>query len=119
MVSVWRGVLLLVLSLISFPAMAQIPEHRVLVLFNSQNAESLAVRDAYVAAHPGVLEFDVNTPGLNPGAINRATYLSVIRSPLLTHLNSTVGQGMMLSEQDESGPVSLESPGRRRRPNLT
>ncbi len=72
-------------------ARADIAPSQTLVLFNSQNAESQAVRDLYVAAHPGVLEFDLNDATLLPGEIDRADYLSKIRDPLRTHLNSTGG----------------------------
>jgi hypothetical protein len=69
-----------------------------MVLYNSQNADSLAVRDAYIAAHPGVLEFDINNAAVVPGNISRASYLANIRTPLVNHLQG-FGDGMLLSEQ--------------------
>ncbi len=69
------------------PAAADVTPDRVLLLYNSQNAESQAVRDLYIAAHPGVLEFDLNDTALGTGNISRAVYESQIRAPLLTFLN--------------------------------
>ncbi|MFG0256529.1 MAG: hypothetical protein ACF8GE_01360, partial [Phycisphaerales bacterium JB043] len=89
----------MILSTLAFSsaAEAQIPENRVLLLYNSNNAESQAVRDAYVAAHPGVLEFDLNN-GVAPGNIPRTTYLNHVRAPLLAYLQGP-GDGMPLYEQ--------------------
>lgn len=49
-------------------AKAQLTEANVLLLYNSENAESLAIRNAYVAARPGVLEYDIDLtyPHLEP-----------------------------------------------------
>jgi uncharacterized protein (TIGR03790 family) len=82
---------------VSPDAQAQIPENRVLLLYNSQNAESLAVRNAYVAAHPGVLEFDINST-VSAGSVGRTTYLNVIHSRLSNFLQGP-GNGMPLYEQ--------------------
>ncbi|TVQ32471.1 MAG: hypothetical protein EA376_05495 [Phycisphaeraceae bacterium] len=72
---------------------------RVLLLYNSANAESLAVRDMYIAARPGVREFDLNDATLSPGNISRANYLSKIRTPLLNHLNGTMVEGEPLAQR--------------------
>ncbi len=63
-------------------------EDRVLLLYNSANAESLAVRELYVAAHPGVLQLDLADSTLAPGSISRDDYLTKIRAPLLAYLNN-------------------------------
>lgn len=60
----------------------------VLVLYNSQNNDSLAVQQAYLAARPGVLSFDLNDAGLLPGTISYADFVSKIRNPLRAHLNN-------------------------------
>ncbi len=60
----------------------------VLVLFNSQNPDSLAVQQVYTAARPGVLSFDLNDPTLLPGTLSYADFISKIRNPVRNHLNS-------------------------------
>ncbi len=51
--------LLALLTIASF-AQAALQENQVVLLYNSQNAESLAIRNAYVAQYPNVLQFDLN-----------------------------------------------------------
>lgn len=68
---------------------AQLTPERVLLLYNSENAESQAVRDLYVAARPGVLEFDLDRTNVQPGQIARAAYLARIATPLANFLTST------------------------------
>ncbi|MEC9372756.1 MAG: hypothetical protein VYC34_02895, partial [Planctomycetota bacterium] len=77
------------IALLAPQARAQLQESQVLILFNSQNAESQAVRDLYVAAHPGVVEFDINDTAVQPGNIVRNDYLTKIRDPLRAFLNTT------------------------------
>ena len=62
------------------------PEN-VLVLYNSVRPESQAVRDAYVAAYPGVREFDLNATNVGTASISRANYTTRIRNPLRDFLN--------------------------------
>jgi len=99
------GVVALGLLTATAPARAQaLTEDRVLLLYNSANADSAAVRDLYLAVHPGVLEFDLNDPALSPadpndlGNITRAEYLSEIRAPLLAFLSTTLPTGEPLAE---------------------
>ncbi|MGP1309863.1 MAG: hypothetical protein ACTS27_06675, partial [Phycisphaerales bacterium] len=87
------------LAACSAAAVAQLTEDRVLLLYNSENAESLAIRDAYIAAHPGVLQFDLDDPNLGSGQINRGTYLSRVRDPLRAYLSGTDGQGAPLAQR--------------------
>lgn len=92
--------------LIASPAvLAQsLTEDRVLLLYNSANAESLAVRNLYLAAHPGVLEFDINDATLSPsdptdlGNILRNQYLNRIRTPLIEFLAGPSPTGEPLAE---------------------
>jgi len=79
------------------PAQGLTPD-RVLLLYNSANAESQAVRDLYIAAHPNVREFDLDDPDLGTGSIPRADYLARVRAPLLSHLE-TVAEGVPLAER--------------------
>lgn len=80
-------------------AAAQIPENRALLLYNSQNADSLAVRNMYVAAHPGVVQFDLNSAALatmaapNYGGITRANYVNLIRNPVRDFINGVSPPG--------------------------
>jgi hypothetical protein len=42
------------------PAMAELAEHQVLLLYNGRVSDSLSIRDAYIAHHPGVHQFDLD-----------------------------------------------------------
>ncbi|MBL0921299.1 MAG: hypothetical protein IBJ10_04125 [Phycisphaerales bacterium] len=74
---------------------------RVMILYNSQNADSLAVRNLYRAAHPGVtLELDLNDANVQPGtSFTRNNYLNRVRAPLLAYLAGTDGAGVPLSQR--------------------
>lgn len=63
-----------------------LPE-QVLIVFNSENADSAAVHDYYTTARPGVLSFDLADSSLLPGTISYADFVSKIRDPLRDHLN--------------------------------
>lgn len=80
-------------------ARADLTPDRVLLLYNSQQAESLAIRNAYVAAHPGVREFDLNDATLGAGQITRAQYLSKVRDPLRAFLETASAGGEPLAER--------------------
>ena len=73
-------------------------EDRVLLLWNSENAASGAVRDAYVAARPGVMEFDLDSAALGSAGVSRSQYNSLVRDPVLAFLSGTVG-GEPLAER--------------------
>lgn len=57
------------------PGRAALEQGQVLLLYNSQNATSLAIRNAYIAKYPGVLQFDINIayPALAPGDLQSST----------------------------------------------
>ncbi len=80
-------------------AFAQLTADRTLLLYNSQEPESAAIRDAYVAAHPGVLEFDLNDSTLGGGQITRNAYLNRVRDPLRAFLSGTDPEGQPLAER--------------------
>lgn len=90
---------LALLGLLSAGVRAELTEDRVLLLYNSANAESQAVRDAYVAAHPGVLEFDFANPSLEPGTLTRPFYLLRVRDPLRAFLSNTDDAGVPLAQR--------------------
>ncbi|MBL8744882.1 MAG: hypothetical protein JNK58_00845 [Phycisphaerae bacterium] len=70
----------------------------VLLVYNSRNAESLAVRDAYVTSRPGVLQFDLNDASMPAGSVTRAEYLARLRGPIRDFING-VGGGTDRSAQ--------------------
>lgn len=92
------GLWVAALTLSVTTADAALAPEQVLLLYNSQNSQSLAIRNAYLAAHPTVLEFDLNDGTIGTGTIDRADYLSKIRDPLRAHL-LTSPQGALLAEQ--------------------
>ncbi|MDG2201539.1 MAG: hypothetical protein P8K80_10210 [Phycisphaerales bacterium] len=51
---------LLALIILASPVAAAIEEENLLLLYNSQVPVSLAIRDAYIAHHPGVHQFDLD-----------------------------------------------------------
>lgn len=75
------------------------PEH-VLLIYNSNVADSVAVRDLYLEAYPTVLTFDIAGSSciFTGGLITRQQYLDCIRNPIRDFLNGA-GGGPDLSEQ--------------------
>lgn len=75
------------------------PEH-VLLVYNSAVADSLAARDIYLDAYPGVTTFDIAGDGctLTGGTVTRQEYLDCIRDPIKAFLNGDDG-GPDLSQQ--------------------
>jgi len=75
------------------------PEH-VLLVYNSDVPDSVAVRDAYLDAYPAVIDFDIASAGctLTGGTVTRQQYLDCIRNPLRDFLNGETG-GPDLSQQ--------------------
>ncbi|MCA9281665.1 MAG: hypothetical protein H6812_13040 [Phycisphaeraceae bacterium] len=82
------------------PAARAITEDQVLLLYNSQNADSLAVRNMYVALYPGVRQFDFNDATIPTQFCTRFEYNSKIRLPLLNFIN-----GVSAPFQDISSDV--------------
>src|SRR5690606_22121499 len=68
------------------PVAGEILPSQVLVIYNSANTDSLAVRDYYVTARPGVESLDLADPTLLPGTISYANFLTKIRNPLRAYL---------------------------------
>jgi len=85
-------------------ATAQIGPENVLVLYNSENADSQAVRDLYAARYPGVLEFDLNDTvldrtGFATNNVTRANFVSRIVVPLRDFMNGDAAPFVDISEQ--------------------
>ena len=59
---------------------------RVLVIYNSQNADSEAVWDHYSAMRPGVHGCDLDDPGLPPGTVSYSNFVAQVRNPIRAHL---------------------------------
>lgn len=68
--------------LVASAAMGVLQPGNVVLVYNSRNAESLAIRDAYIAARPGVWQFDLNDPAIVPGSISRADFVTRLRNPI-------------------------------------
>lgn len=82
-------------ALTPLPARAQLQASNVLLVYNSQNAESLAIRNAYLAARPGVRQFDLNSAAANVRSISRAAYVASVRTPVRDFINGvTTGQDL-------------------------
>jgi len=96
--AVRRSLALAAAVLAAGPAQGELRPDQVLLLYNSANAESLALRDAYIDAHPTVLEFDLADPLLPAGSIPRETYLQRVRAPLIEFLEQDAG-GSALAER--------------------
>ena len=90
--------LVLILALGAQSALG-LSEDRVLLVWNSKNAESVAVRDAYLAARPTVLELDLDHASLGPGALTRNQYNNRVRDPLLAYLSGTDDAGVPLAQR--------------------
>mgnify|MGYP006271322513 CR=1 FL=1 len=65
---------------------AALSEQQVLLVYNSQNADSQSVRDHYKSIHPNVHEFDLNDALLNPGTVSYSDYVDKVRTPIRDHL---------------------------------
>jgi len=81
----------LLLLIAGGPARARLQPEQTLLLYNSANSDSLLVRDLYVAARPGVVEFDLSDPDLSDGQIARDAYVSRVRDPLRAFLGADDG----------------------------
>lgn len=81
-------------------ARAAILPDRVLLIWNSRSAESQAIRDAYLAARPGVRSLDLNDATIAgmPSTITRAQYLANVRAPVLAYLAGAGPGGVPLSQ---------------------
>ncbi len=68
---------------------------QVLVVYNSASTDAVAVKDAYLAAHPDIPAanvLDLNSTALaNRATITYAEFVSGIRNPIRTYLNSGSG----------------------------
>ncbi|MGE9290267.1 MAG: hypothetical protein ACQKBT_04700 [Puniceicoccales bacterium] len=65
-----------------------IDEDEVLVVYNSQESDSLAVASYYQSVRTGVRTLDLNEGTLLPGTISYADFISKVRDPIRSHLNS-------------------------------
>lgn len=73
------------------PARAAITEAQVLVVYNSASAEGTALKNTYLAAHPGIPAnhvFNLNDASLLVSQITYADFVSKIRNPIRNYLNS-------------------------------
>lgn len=98
----------MILGLLAAPcvstASAEIGPQNVLVLWNSQNADSQAVRDLYVARYPGVHEFDLNDTVLDRTGqannnVTRANYVARVVEPLRDFINGDAAPFVDISQE--------------------
>ncbi len=86
-------------------AAPKLTAERTLLLYNSMNEESRRVRDLYVKARPGVLEFDLADATLDParraaaGEITREEFETSVRAPLRAFLDRRDDDGVRLGER--------------------
>jgi len=77
------------ISLCLFTQLAQaISESNVLVVYNSTDSTSAAIKDYYLTKRSNVLTFDLNDSSLGPGNISYAEFISKIRTPIRSYLNT-------------------------------
>jgi len=68
---------------------ADITEEQVLVVYNSAAAEGTALKDSYLAAHPGIPPanvLDLNNPALLTADVSYAQFAADIRTPIRDYL---------------------------------
>jgi|GEM_PF-2042943 len=83
-----RMVCIMVAALTCGPQIHAISEGNVLVIYNSQDSTSTAIKDYYLSKRSGVLTFDLNSNLIGPGNISYADFISQIRDPIRNYLNS-------------------------------
>lgn len=93
------------------PAHADLEPHNVLLLWNSANADSTAVRNLYTARRPGIIELDLANPSLPTGTVSRAQFISMLRDPARAFINGT-STGNDLSQQIMSIVITRGLPTR-------
>ncbi|MEM9083524.1 MAG: hypothetical protein AAGB34_08010, partial [Planctomycetota bacterium] len=77
----------LVGMLFSNPVLALQPSELLLV-WNSASTESSQIRDAYIAAYPEVMEFDLNDPTLVVDRLSYAEFDTKVREPLAAYIDT-------------------------------
>lgn len=87
-ISPWVVGLILLIALIATNAALAIQPGNVLVIYNSQDATSQAIKDYYLTKRSGVLSFDLNDASLGPGTISYADFAQKIRDPIRNYLNN-------------------------------
>ncbi len=93
---------------------------QVLVIYNSQIPDSLAVWNYYSTARPDVRGFDLNNPSLSPGTISYDSFVNDIRNPIRDHLTNqnlesnivtfTLTKGIPHRVQDINDPTLGDHP---------
>ncbi len=70
------------------PAEATLAADQVLIVYNSADADSLAVYNHYQSVHPQVYAFDLNDATLAPGNISYSNFESKVRDPIRDYLTT-------------------------------
>ncbi len=82
------AVLLTVTTTATFGAIA---ESQVLVVYNSAATDATALKNAYLAAHPGIPAvnvLDLNNAALNVADLTYAQFVSLVRNPIRNYLSA-------------------------------
>lgn len=80
--------------LVPAPSKAEILESQVLVVYNSAAAGATDLKDAYLAAHPGIPAanvLDLNSATLDRADVTHAQFATLIRNPIRNYLLSMAG----------------------------
>jgi len=72
-----------------------ITPEEVLVVWNSENSDSMEVASHYESARPGVRSLDLADTSLLPGTISYANFIAKIRNPIRSHLNDNELQSII------------------------
>ena len=64
-----------------------IQETNLLVVYNSQSADSQAIHDYYLSVRPGAHSFDLNDTSILVPTVSYADFANKIRNPIRTHLS--------------------------------
>lgn len=99
-------VLFVVVAGLSLSTRAELTEDQVLVVYNSQDADSLAVWNYYSSKRTGVVGFDLDDATLNPGTVTHADYVSKIRNPVRDFLDNSIAGGNGFG-QDISSDIAV------------
>lgn len=87
-----------------------IEENNLLVVYNSQSADSQAVHDHYVNLRPAVHSLDLNDPSILTPTVSYADFASQIRNPIRSHLSANnLEQSVMVIVLTKDIPHRIQS----------
>lgn len=87
----WALVACLTMACAAAPGRGEITEDRVLVVYNAASADGVALKDTYLAAHPGIPASNVlalNDGSLLVADLTQADFVSKVRDPVRAFLSA-------------------------------